>query len=248
MAKKHFVVRCLGHKALRLYPGDTLKLGRHESNDLVLASGTVSRFHAALVWDTNEDRPYIQDNDSANGIEVDERPIEGRSYLTGANNQVEIGDFVLVLMIKGADETDRPAGFAALIDSKLESDDGAVRLFSERHDALNGRFKTLRELQRVLLQVEEEERTGTLKLRVGAKQWAVTFAQGKIMTAKFGDQEGMVAIYSLLAQSEGAYEFTRDIEPSETSLNLSPLALFAAETGRTRQMSANQVKEDIADQ
>lgn len=245
MAKKHFVIRCLGHKAQKLYPGQSLKIGRHETNDLVLASGTVSRFHATLIWDPLEDRPYIQDNDSANGIEVDERPIEGRCYLTGKNNQVEIGDFVVVLALRGAeDEVDVPAGVAALIDSKLESDGGAVRLFSEKHEALNGRFKDLRGLQRVLLQVEEEERTGTLKLRVGAKLWAITFAQGKIVTAKFGDQEGMVAIYSLLAQSAGSFEFTRDIEPSETSLNLSPLALFAAETGRTRlSFDKDKIKE-----
>lgn len=236
-AKKHFVIRCLGHKARKLRPGQALKIGRHASNDIVLPSGTVSRFHAELVWNELEDRPYVQDLESANGIDLDSVPVDQRCYLTGKDNHLEVGDFVLVLSIRGAEEeADQPAGFAALIDSTVETNgsEGKVRLFSERAESLAGRFRSLRELQRVLLQVEEEDRTGTLNVRVGARAWAVTFAQGKIVTATFGDQEGMVAIYSLLSQSDGSYDFTRDLEPSETSLNLSPRALFAAETGRTR--------------
>ncbi|MBL4848692.1 MAG: FHA domain-containing protein [Planctomycetes bacterium] len=245
MAKKHFIVRCLGHRAQRLRPGQSIKIGRHESNDIVLASGTVSRFHATLVWNKGEDRPYVEDNESANGIEVDSNPIDCRSYLTGSDNQLEIGDFVLVLSLRGAEEdTAQEAGVKALLESDHQTSDG-VRLFSERGEALNGRFKSLRALQRILLQVEEEERTGTLKLRVGARMWAVTFAQGKIMTATFGDEEGMTAIYSLLAQPTGKYEFTREIQPSETSLNLSPLALFAAETGQTRtRMDKSRLTEE----
>ena len=232
MAKKHFIVRCPGHRAIKLRPGATIKIGRHESNDLVLVSNTVSRFHSTLVWNAGEDRPYVEDNDSANGIEVDSNPVDGLTYLTGKDNQLEIGEFVLILSLRGAEHETARAGDKALLESKLEGSEG-VRLFSERGEALSGAFNSLRALQRVLLQVEEEERTGTLKLRVGARLWAVTFAQGKIMTAKFGDQTGMAAIYSLLAQATGSYEFTREIEPSETSLNLSPSALFAAETGQT---------------
>lgn len=235
--KKHFQIRCLGQRAQKLRPGQTLKIGRHASNDIVLASGLVSRFHAELVWDRDEDRPYVLDKESANGIDLDSVPVDVRAYLTGKDNQLEIGEFVLMLSIRGAEaDLDRPAGFAALIESKVEAgtSEGKVRLFSERAESIAGRFKALRGLQRILLQVEEEERTGTLNVRVGARAWAVTFAQGKIVTASFGEQEGMVAIYSLLSQSEGSYDFTRDLEPSETSLNLSPRALFAAETGRTK--------------
>ena len=75
--------------------------------------------------------------------------------------------------------------------------------------------------------------TGQLRraARSAGDKPAIVHADG---AASFGELEGMVAIYSLLSQSEGSYDFTRDLEPSETSLNLSPRALFAAETGRTR--------------
>ena len=46
-----FLIRCMGHKSIKLMPGETVKIGRHSSNDLVLKDGTVSRFHASIVWD-----------------------------------------------------------------------------------------------------------------------------------------------------------------------------------------------------
>src|SRR5689334_22284352 len=54
--------------AIRL--GSVLQVGRQPSNEVVLQGGTVSRTHAAIVWEAKRERPTIEDLGSANGTSV----------------------------------------------------------------------------------------------------------------------------------------------------------------------------------
>lgn len=56
--------------------GTVLQIGRQPTNEIVLQGGTVSRTHAAIVWDAKQERPTLEDLGSANGTAVDGLKVE----------------------------------------------------------------------------------------------------------------------------------------------------------------------------
>lgn len=111
----------------------------------------------------------------------------------------------------------------ALLDSPT-----SVRLFTEGA-ATWRRFENLKHLQRILVMLEDDERTGTLTLRIGARIWKVTYSQGKIVTAARGNVHGFEAIREFLLKDQpGTYHFGLDLEPCEENLNVSARFLLSA--------------------
>ncbi len=209
------VVRCAGRKPLRMGPGQRIRIGRHASNDLVLADDTVSRFHAVIEWDPDEDRPHVVDNGSANGVEVDGDVIDVKCHLPGGN-QIAIGRFTVVVEVTGVGDEEAPTVVPELADTD------SVVLYTEKREQLSGRTSSPEELHRVLLDLEENGRTGTLSLRLptGA-QGRVTFCQGQIMTASCGPASGRDALRELLLTPSAIYSFSRELRPVEDALNIS---------------------------
>jgi pSer/pThr/pTyr-binding forkhead associated (FHA) protein len=212
------VVRCPGRKPIRSGPGGRIRIGRHASNDLVLADDTVSRFHAEIAWDKDEDRPHIIDNESANGVEVDGDLVEVKSHLTGGN-QVVIGCFTLVIEVVTAAELNLRETPVDLMAPELNDSDSVV-LYTEKKDLVTGRASTPAELHRVLLDLETQQRTGTLKLR-GAVPTRLTFCQGLVMTAHYGELSGRQALQEIFRVQSAIYGFTRELRPVDDPLNVS---------------------------
>ncbi len=65
------------------YPLDTplVRLGRKKNNDIVISSSEVSRYHAEIMMQNN--RAIIRDNGSANGVLVNDKPIEEQKLNNG---------------------------------------------------------------------------------------------------------------------------------------------------------------------
>lgn len=223
------VIRCSGKKPLRLFPGQRLRLGRHSSNEYVLNDGTVSRFHAAIVWDDDEDRPYVIDNESANGVEVDGKHIEERLHLMGGNT-VQVGCFTLAIELREGERVDQ-----ATEDYLVGDSDDDVKLFSDKGRELHGDLVGRSAVQRLALDLEEKSRTGTLIVRTpdqDAEPFTVVFSQGKVVTAEGEGSTGKDALLLLFSLPECSYQFTRNMTPSETEfLNLSPRTFMKAELG-----------------
>jgi len=211
--KVSMLVRIPGRKPLKLAPGDRLRIGRHSSNEISLNDGQVSRFHAALVWDPDEDRPYVRDNESANGVELDGVVIDERAHLSGGN-RVVIGSTTLSLELR----EDTSGDFLV-----ADEDDG-LTLFSDKGQELDGALTT-GEIERLLLTLEENERTGTLTVTPWGKEepdpFSLTFSQGKVMTATGPGVVAEGAIDDLLLVEKGKYHFSRSVEPTEDALDLS---------------------------
>lgn len=239
----YITVRCIGHKAIKIVPGDTLRIGRHHSNDLVLVDGTVSRFHASIEWDIDEDRPWIADHDSANGVDVDDRVVDGRHPLSG-DNQVGVGDFTLVLQLTAPAAREAPVELTAR--DHLINDDGGdtskVQLYNESKKAMKGMFEDAQTLQRVALDLEEDARTGTLKVFERLNTFWVMFAAGGVVNASYGEAGGVKALVEILNLPEGRYEFTADIEFSEENLKLSVKKVLQRQDEQTMRFS----KQDSA--
>lgn len=218
--KPILVVRCPGRKPVRAGPGGRVRIGRHASNDLVLADDTVSRFHAEIVWDPDEDRPHIVDVESANGVEVDGDPIDVQTHLTGGN-QVTIGKFTLVIEVITLSELNKRESATHDVVIPDLNDSDSVVLYTEKKDQVTGRASTPAELHRVLLDLETTERTGTLQLRAGPLLTKITFCQGLVMTAVHGDLTGRDAMQEILHIKSAIYGFTRELRPVDDPLNLS---------------------------
>jgi hypothetical protein len=242
----YITVRCMGHKAIKIKPGETLRIGRHHSNDLVLSDGTVSRFHAAIEWDKDEDRPWITDNDSANGVDVDDDVVDGRHPLTG-DNQVGVGDFTLVLQLTAPTVRAAPVKLTArdhLLDDE-GTGTGKIQLYSESKKTKKGRFGDAKEIQRVALDLEENNRTGTLKVSNRLDNHWIMFAAGGVVNASFGDANGVQALAEILNMPEGAYEFSADIEFAEENLKLSVQKVLARQEEQTMRFSkTDRVSDD----
>jgi hypothetical protein len=199
-----------GSLRVEVRPGATFRLGRHASNDLVLDSQSVSRFHAQVAW--VDGRPVLQDLLSTNGTFVDGARVIGRSALeVGA--ALKVGD--VVVHVEPGEDPDAPA----LLDD--DGDDAGLTLFAEPDAEREGTFGRNAALLRVLLDLEWEGRTGTLEVRVGMETARVTFALGRVVTATFAERVGVDALARVLGASMGAYRFSARYAPSDGSLDLS---------------------------
>lgn len=190
-------------------PGETFRIGRHPSNDLVLDAHTVSRFHAQVVW--VDGQPVLQDLVSTNGTFVDgTRVIERAPVDFGA--ALRIGDVPVEV------ELGVPP---ALLD---DADDGApaLTLFADQDAAREGAFASNAALLRVLVDLEHEERTGTLELMLGMAPASVTFCLGRVVTAACDGREGLEALQRILLRaSSGGFRFSGRYAPCDGSLELS---------------------------
>lgn len=237
-------VRCMGHKAVEIRPGDTLRIGRHHSNDLVLGDGTVSRFHAAIEWDKDEDRPWLVDNDSANGVDIDDRVVDVRAPLSG-NNQVGVGDFTLILVLTAPAAREVPEALTAsdhLIDDDGEGM-GKVRLYSESTAKVEGRFTDAKEIQRIALEIEDKQRTGTLKVSERLVTHWIMFGSGGVVSASYGGVLGVRSLVEILNMTEGRFEFSADIEFSEENLKLSVKKVLERQSETTMRFAKGEGQE-----
>lgn len=196
---------------------------------MVLGGGAVSRFHAEVHWDPDEDRPYVEDKGSANGVEVDGRLIDDRAYIMGDDTNVGIGDHILLFTISGR-EVVEPARAALLESGAVSGDSNAamVRLFSDKGSNVEGEFASPNQLQRATRLLESDQRTGTLSITTEDRSYTFTFSQGRILRGETSEgDEGLDAIDYLLTEVRGNFRFTREVEPAEANLDIAPSEIFA---------------------
>jgi hypothetical protein len=204
-------ISSLEYGAFTLLPGGSLRIGRHKDNNIVLDDASVSRFHARLTWDAKIERPVVFDNGSQNGTLVDEHSVKTAEPLRD-KAAIAIGPFILRVKLLGCGET--PALLRDANDMvTLFSDDGP----EEEAGVIGPGVHGIREL---LERLENERRTGTLRIEAEIKASAV-LCLGRLMTASVpGYGAGLRALERILAFRRGSWRFTRELEPQEEALNM----------------------------
>lgn len=189
--------------------GETLRLGRHPSNDVVIRGTRASRFHAQVRWDG--DYPVLEDLGSLNGTFVDGARLHHRIALRDGS-QVRVGGELFFV--------ERQA--QALPPAVLADAGDDLELFGERHRELRGTTRAQYELHRLLLDLETEQRTGALRVAFDGQVAVLTFCLGKIVGARLGGRLGLPVVARVFGASRVCYRFGADFEACETALCVSP--------------------------
>jgi hypothetical protein len=191
-------------------PGESLRLGRHRDNDVVLDAPEVSRFHARITWDPEIEHPVVFDNGSQNGTVVDGQQVRTASGLKD-QARIAIGPFVFKVELLGVGES--PA--------VLRETSDLVTLFSEEGPDLKGELKPTFNMIDLMERLEVERRTGTLTAELSRGRAKVIYCLGRIMSAELGEAKALRAIEKIVyAKPSGSFRFTRELEPQEEAMNL----------------------------
>jgi hypothetical protein len=195
-----------GDEQRTLKPGSSLTIGRHAQNDVVLHEAGVSRFHATVRWREEDQCPAVLDNGSQNGTRVDGTEVRSGLMLVRHGATLSVGSVEFLVQFKNCHESALLWGTTDL-----------VALFTERGTLIEGEFESGSDVERVLQQLEAEQRTGTLHVRPQSLDaGTVTLCQGRVMAAQWGDSRKTRALEKLLALgSAGQYRFAADLEPTD---------------------------------
>lgn len=206
-------------ETLQLQADRLCRLGRDPGCDLVLQSRTVSRLHATILFD--DDQFIVQDQNSRNGISINDRPVE--SAVLHHGDKLTIGEFEFLVMQvdtqkKMADllQCHSPSNLATL-DMEVHADPGRERHFSGDLESVS-----CAELVQML---HVNAKTGRLMLydAQGATMGALEFLDGRLLHAKTPEHHGEIAAIQLVQIQRGRFTFVADtklVPPSITKPTL----------------------------
>lgn len=219
------VLKVQGH-SFEIQAGQTFTLGRHRTNQLVLKDSQASRFHARISW--REGSPLLEDLGSTNGTFLDGRRLQGPTALR-PNQRVLIGSFRMEfdMVEAAAPPLLPPSGDLEAFDAWMAQE-------------FSGRFTRRLTLQRLLLDLEADAKTGRLEFTFGVRKATLNFELGQIVGASHLEQRGREAVAAILRASIGDYRFVPEFgEPERGDLDLSVRELLC---GRSAAPTTDRVK------
>lgn len=204
------MVLSVGDASATLTPQGRVRIGRHAANDLVIDSGSVSRFHAEIRW-AGDGRAIVADQSSQNGTFVDEAQVHGTAVLHEGSKLRVAGHKIKFRF----EDPDQPA--------LLREDEGEnkVTIFSQPASARRGRYETRKQLQTLLLDFEEEAVTGVLQVNDQGSEGTLVFANGVIVAARSESLSGLDALERVLHTRAGRYTFSTEFEPIDGQITVS---------------------------
>ena len=182
-------------------------IGRHESNDLQLASRTVSNFHAEIVKDG--DGLQIRDLGSTNGTRVNQQSVEASPV--GPGDSIRIGNHVMTIELKPASGSDN------LADAEQKSPSILAPGTAGRIISLRGRsadaMKTIRGMDPndftfpdLLKLLSSSSEPVQVKLSRNHEVAHIYTRRQALVHAEYGGAIGEKALYRLFGWQGGNYE------------------------------------------
>jgi len=178
-------------------------IGRDAGVTLDLGDLQVSRRHALLVRAAAG--YFVKDLGSRNGVRVDNDFVRDGSLWLRPGSLLQVG---------------RALVRTEIVSSDLEDLSDQVTLFSDQGPEEGGLIEEPEQLEDMLLQLELQGRSGTLTLSFPKGEAYVTLCLGRIMAVRCGTLNGLEALDWLLQALKARYQFSRELEPSESPLNL----------------------------
>lgn len=209
----HDLLRLHGEdgRTWELRPGQTLHLGTHPANDVVVrldGGREGDELQAQIEWASPHRAPLLSARRGWRNVRLDDRPVLGAIPLR-TGHVIEAGDQALeVEMVRSAAlELPEVEPIDLLAPPPPQEDaDGAARAW----------------LRSVLLGLESARRTGILRLVVDGQPAAITFEDGRVTDAGCGDLVGLAALEQVRAGTSGAWRFEprRVVRPGPLDLSI----------------------------
>ncbi|MBL4847756.1 MAG: FHA domain-containing protein [Planctomycetes bacterium] len=217
------LILTVGRMTYEATAGETFRIGRHRTNQLVFNDKETSRFHAVIEW--RDGVPMIRDLASLNGTFVGGLRIHEPTALR-AGHRVLLGNLrVDVEVLEDVEEA--PA--------LLADETGEIRFFTEWEESeLSGIFAQQVTFHRLLLDLEENGRTGTLTVNFGLRTGELTFLMGSIGNARHLHFTNRAALARILAARSGSYRFRPTFELQEAEIDVKPSTLLRRAQAGTR--------------
>lgn len=190
-------------------------IGRHESNDLQLASRTVSNFHAEIVHENGG--LFVRDLGSTNGTHVNERHVDSERVNTG--DQIRVGNHVMTLELKAVEGAE--GAFLRYQKSPQVLSPGTrgriISMSGRSADAL----KTIRgvdpndfTLPDLLKLLTSNMQSVRADIHRGDDVARVVIHKQNVVHAEYGDTVGEKALYRLFGWRNASYE-VEALEPAD---------------------------------
>jgi len=191
---------------LALIPGRPFVVGRSDEAQLTIPSQRVSRRHAEIGWDA-QNEPLLRDLGSQNGTLVNGKRIKG-DYKLKHGDELEFGPFLCTYRSRKAlaGGGGGPPQMAPDLTQPMMGDAMAGRL-----DQIN--------LTELLQTLEFNAKTGTLEVYGTDGEGLIVIQNGKPTYAECEGEEGEEGFYKLLSFKEGQFSFSGDVSEDEVNLN-----------------------------
>lgn len=201
-----------------LTPGETLRIGRGEDNDIVLATdGQVSRHHAELRWDG--DACVLHDLGSANGTLVAGRRVQ--SLPLAQNTEFAIGGTTFTYRII----VERDEVNTEFILKEVQQRETAVMVQSVDGD-FSGRLDTV-DVREICQMLHVGCRCGQLVIvHDGGRRATLGFEDGEIQCASSGHLAGDEAALRILRIAGGTFAFHANWHTTRRDVSLSTAKLL----------------------
>jgi pSer/pThr/pTyr-binding forkhead associated (FHA) protein len=193
-----------GELSVAFEQGGRVEVGRHESNGLVIAHGSVSRSHAVLEWAPATPYPVVLDQGSSNGTSLDGRLLpKKQAVMFGAGSVLSFGEVEFMALLSG--HTAPPTGPALVEDTNR-----FVTLQKNQEELLVGELETWGDTRNLVLRLEEEQRTGNLSFTLEGEEVSVMVLMGSLRL----DRNAAFTLLSRLRDHEGPvpYSYTSEVE------------------------------------
>lgn len=222
---KYHVLESVGGDPLYLRPDEDFIIGREKECSLTIPSKRVSRQHAQIFWRSG--LPVIrnmsdQNQTLVNGSAVPEAELRHR-------DEIQVGPYRCVYTFaKGG-----AVGAA-------QPDLNQATLVSEEGAAMRGNLES-NPLSELLLDLERNEKTGTLRVRnAGGEEGMIVLEKGSFYSATFGTVRGEAAVRKLVGTTQGSFEFS--LEKKTAPLKLIRKFDYSAASADDRTIDIKQVK------
>ena len=189
-----------------------VRIGRSADCEVVLAHSAVSRLHAQLWWGGK--RYELRDEGSLNGTFVNRRRV--RQVELEPGDRIRVGPFTLRLA----------EGQLADMQPTMQWEDSTAGTVSkEASVAFSGRIDDM-ELNEVVQWIGMSGKSGRLEVQAENTGGELVFRDGDLIDAASGSLRGEAAVFELLRQDAGRFQFVQREVPSTRTIQRSTLHLL----------------------
>jgi hypothetical protein len=190
----HYLIAQVLGAPVELSPGEPVRIGRSETNEIVFPLTQISRVHAEVRFDSSAGAYVIVDRNSTNGTYVNNKPVRRRRLVDG--DRISVGPFTLVYRattgLAGATPRPRPSHEETEV---------------VKQGALAGDLGEM-PLPDVLRFIESLKKTGDVSILASTGERGTLFCRdGAIVHAEWRDQLGTQAALAILRVREGSFRF-----------------------------------------